>query len=171
MRHHAAMPCCTIDVEASGFGAASYPIEVGFVRDDGVSGCTLVRPLPEWTHWDESAARVHGIGRDALRRHGRAPAQVAAMLNRALAGRTVYCDGWAHDYPWLARLFDAAGCAPAFRLESAAVLVDRSIDPHEALQQLGDACRRARAALGGTRHRASADARALQWALREIGGG
>jgi hypothetical protein len=165
------MVCCTIDLEASGFGASSYPIEVGFVRDDGLSGCTLIRPLPEWTHWDEAAARVHGIGRDALQRHGRPPARVAAMLNGALAGRTVYCDGWAHDYPWLARLFDAAGCTPAFRLESAVALIDGSVDDQLALQRLGDACRRARATLGGARHRASADARALQWALNEIGGG
>jgi hypothetical protein len=35
-----------IDVEASGFGRGSYPIEVGFVLPDGEAVCTLVRPRP-----------------------------------------------------------------------------------------------------------------------------
>ncbi|MDH4052370.1 MAG: hypothetical protein OEU93_12420 [Rubrivivax sp.] len=156
------MPC-TLDIEASGFGRDSYPIEVGFVRDDGFSLCTLIRPQPDWTHWDASAAGLHGISRDTLQRHGRPVAEVARALNEALAGCTVYCDGWAHDYPWLGRLFDAADAVPAFRLESAACLL-----PGGALDALGAACLRARAELGVQRHRASVDARVLQRALRSL---
>jgi hypothetical protein len=37
-------------------------------------------------------------------RHGRAVAEVAQTLNDDLTGRTVYCDGWAHDYAWLGAL-------------------------------------------------------------------
>jgi hypothetical protein len=153
----------TLDIEASGFGRFGYPIEVGYARDDGLSWCTLIRPEPEWTHWDASAAVLHGITRDALLRHGRPAAEVARALNAALAGRMVYCDGWAHDYPWLARLFDAAGIVPAFRLESAARLL-----PGDDLGALGAALSNARAELGPQRHRASADARVLQRALRSL---
>jgi hypothetical protein len=116
------MPC-TLDIEASGFGPGSYPIEVGFVRDDGHSWCTLIRPEPGWTHWDGAAAALHGITRATLDAHGRPAAAVARALNEALAGTTVYCDGWAHDYAWLATLFDAARLRPSFRLENLRALL------------------------------------------------
>ncbi|MBT9487785.1 MAG: hypothetical protein IV093_09780 [Rubrivivax sp.] len=151
---------CTLDIEASGFGRHSYPIEVGYVRDDGLAWCTLIRPLPEWTHWDDAAARMHGIPRDALLMHGRAPAAVARALNEGLAGRTVYCDGWAHDYTWLNALFEAAGFAPSFKLESVQRLLD---DQH--LPALDPALQRLRAGSAQQRHRASSDARVLQQAL------
>ena len=47
--HKIKMPSI-IDVEASGFGAASYPIEIGVVRYDGAKWCKLLRPLDDWTH-------------------------------------------------------------------------------------------------------------------------
>jgi hypothetical protein len=151
---------CTLDIEASGFGRHSYPIEVGYVRDDGQAWCTLIRPLPEWTHWDDAAARMHGISRESLLMHGRPPAAVARALNEGLAGRTVYCDGWAHDYTWLNALFEAAGFAPSFKLESVQRLLD---DQH--LPALDPALQRLRAGRAQPRHRASSDARVLQQAL------
>lgn len=154
----------TLDIEASGFGRHGYPIEVGFVRDDGQSWCTLIQPQPGWTHWDPQAAGLHGITREALLQHGRTADVVCRKLNEDLAGRTVYCDGWAHDYPWLARLYDAADMHPSFRLESVLCLLD---DPARSrldavLQDLRTTQRR---------HRASGDARVLQQALaRAIAG-
>jgi hypothetical protein len=161
----ATVPPCVLDIEASGFGGRSYPIEIGYVLGDGRSRCTLVRPAPQWTHWDPAAERVHHIARATLLRHGRPAAEVARMLNDDLAGRTVYCDGWAHDYPWLAALFEEAGCSPGFRLESVMRLLD---EPR--LARLDAAHRDARQELGLTRHRASGDARALQLALLRLGG-
>lgn len=158
----AALPC-VIDIEASGFGRNSYPIEVGYVRDDGRAWCALVRPEADWTHWDDSAAGLHQIPRDAIVRHGRAAHDVAGRLNDALGGHTVYCDGWAHDYPWLARLFDAAGLTPRFRLEPVARLLDEA-----QLSRLDTVRARAFQVLGINRHRASSDARALQWALGQL---
>ncbi|GAB4036975.1 MAG: hypothetical protein Fur0014_04230 [Rubrivivax sp.] len=154
---------CTLDIEASGFGRHAYPIEVGYVRDDGQAWCTLIRPLPEWTHWDERAAGVHRIDRQTLLRHGRPPAAVAQALNEALAGRTVYCDAWAHDYTWLALLYEAAGLTRAFRLESVHRLLDDGLRA-----ALEPALQQARRADGGQRHRASHDARVLQRALGEV---
>jgi hypothetical protein len=102
-----------------------------------------VRPPGHWTHWDAEAERVHGISRELLARHGRDAAEVARMLNADLAGQTVYCDGWAHDFPWLALLFDEAGQAMHFRLESVARLF-----PDARLSQLDQARREAVADLG-----------------------
>lgn len=157
---------CVLDIEASGFGRGSYPIEIGWVLPDGRARCTLVRPAPHWTHWDPAAERMHCISRDTLHTHGRTPADVAARLNDDLGGLTVYCDGWAHDYPWLAALFDEAGRVPQFRLEPAARLLD---DAH--LARLPDARADALAELGVQRHRASNDARALQLALDRLASG
>ena len=154
---------CVIDIEASGFGRRSYPIEIGYVRDDGQAWCSLVRPAADWKHWDKQAERVHGIARPSLLQHGRPVADVARRLNDDLAGRTVYCDGWAHDYTWLGVLFEEAGLVPRFKLES----VNRLLDDAR-LARLDGERQRAFGALGIRRHRASSDARALQWALEQL---
>ncbi len=155
---------CVLDIEASGFGRHSYPIEIGWVLPDGSARCTLVRPAVPWTHWDPEAERVHGITRSTLLAHGHDPAEVAQRLNEELAGRTVYCDGWAHDYPWLGALFEEAGRVPRFSLQPAARLLD-----DERLARLPAQRTQALAELGVQRHRASNDARALQWALERLG--
>ncbi len=152
-----------IDIEASGFGGGSYPIEVGYVLPDGRAACMLVRPAAAWTHWDDRAEQVHGITRALLAAHGRAPTDVAHALNRDLAGLVVYCDGWAHDYAWLAALYEEADLRPAFKLESVGALFD---EPH--LARLDQARRDAMSQLGLQRHRASNDARALQRALAAV---
>lgn len=154
---------CVIDVEASGFGRGSYPIEVGFVLPDGVAVCTLVRPAAGWTHWDGAAERLHGLSRELLQRHGRPPAEVAALLNRHLAGATIYCDSWAHDYAWLAILFEEAGMRPAFQLRHLHELLDEAAAAH-----WDHACDDIRASLHIERHRASSDARVLQLALGRV---
>ena len=154
---------CVIDIEASGFGRHSYPIEIGYVREDGQAWCSLVRPAADWLHWDRQAERVHGIARPTLLQHGRAVAEVARRLNADLAGRTVYCDGWAHDYAWLGVLFEEAGLVPRFKLESVNRLLDDA-----GLARLDAERRLAFATLGIGRHRASTDARALQWALERL---
>jgi hypothetical protein len=151
---------CILDIEASGFGRQSYPIEVGYVRSDGLARCTLIRPASHWLHWDAQAEQVHHISRVNLLQHGQPANQVARMLNADLAGLLVYCDAWAHDYPWLAALFDEAGLNPAFRLESVRALLD---EPQ--LARLPELQIQARQELGLVRHRASNDARALQWAI------
>ncbi len=154
---------CVIDIEATGFGPHSHPIEVGFVRNDGLAWCSLIQPADDWQHWDASAEQVHGIARATLVQHGRPVAEVALCLNRNLAGRTVYCDAWAHDYPWLALLFETAGLVPTFKLESVTTLLDDA-----GLAQLGIERQQAFSRLGIKRHRASNDARALQYALQRM---
>lgn len=160
---YAISPPCVLDIEASGFGRRSYPIEFGYVTPQGRADCMLVRPPPMWTHWDPNAERVHGISREILQAHGRPPLEVALALNHALGGQTVYCDGWAHDYAWLAALFELVDRSPTFKLESINALLADS-----ALERLDEARHQVRAELGLGRHRASNDARALQCAVMRV---
>jgi hypothetical protein len=152
-----------MDVEASGFGRHSYPIEVGYVLPDGKTYCTLIRPEPTWTHWDPEAEHLHHISRETVLAKGRSAGDVARMLNDHLRGQTVYTDGWANDYSWVGALFDAADLSPGFRLENLhALLQDDEADRWHDTKQL------VRQALGGPRHRASTDARVLQQTLLRL---
>jgi hypothetical protein len=152
-----------LDIEASGFGRDSYPIEVGFVLPDGQSFCTLIRPAPTWTHWDPGAEEIHHITRETLARHGRSVDEVARLLNERLHGLTVFSDGWSNDYTWLAVLFDEAGQVPRFKLESLRKLLSDT----EA-NQWHDATTRQRAETTLPRHRASNDAKLLQMTLHRL---
>ena len=158
----ASLPC-VLDIEASGFGRGSYPIEIGFVLPDGTAYCTLIAPDDSWTHWDDEAERMHGISRSLLERHGRSAHEVAAELNQRLAGRAVYCDNWAHDYAWLARLFESAAIAPTFRLRHLRELMSERAAAH-----FDDAREVVARSLQLRRHRASSDARVLQLSLARV---
>lgn len=107
-----------VDVEASGFGGDSYPIEIGLALQDGSKFCTLIAPAPDWTHWDDEAETVHRISRDILETYGKPMRDVANFLNDILSGKTVYTDGWVVDKPWLTRLFHAAGVEMDFTVSS-----------------------------------------------------
>jgi hypothetical protein len=98
-----------------------------------------------------------------LEQRGRDPEEVARLLNDRLRGCTVYCDGWAHDYTWLAMLFDEAGLRPAFTLRHLRELIGEEDAP-----RWDHTCAEVRAHLQLTRHRASSDARVLQLALRQL---
>ncbi len=152
-----------LDVEASGFGRHSYPIEVGFVLPNGASYCTLIRPEPDWTHWDSAAEKLHHIPRATVLARGLPVPAVARELNQRLEGQTVYSDGWANDYSWIAALFDAAELAPHFKLENLRSLLqeDEAEHWHAVKQQVANE-------LGTPRHRASADARLLQATLLRL---
>lgn len=150
-------PPPVIDIEASGFGRAGFPIEVGLILPDGRAWCTLVRPPSDWTHWDPVAQDLHGITREQLTQHGMPVDEVARALNQWLSKRQVYTDSWAHDYPWLHRIFDAAGTLPRFRLESVRILLDEDQASRWASTRL-----QVSRSMHTTRHRASHDARVVQ---------
>ena len=115
-----------IDIEASGFGGASYPIEVGLVMEDGKKFCSLILPAPEWTHWDEEAEKVHNIERSILEVYGKEPKEVATLLNELLDRKTVYTDGWVVDKPWITTLFYEAGINMSFEVSSLEMILSES---------------------------------------------
>lgn len=149
-----------IDIEASGFGRGSYPIEIGVCLSDGQCHCFLIRPEPEWTHWTEEGQQTHCIERKTLMESGLSPREVAEQLNKKLAGRVLYCDAWGHDNSWLMKLYDAAGMWPNYKLESVRVLMSE-----EELNQYHEAFNHAEETLQLTRHRASSDAKLIQHTL------
>lgn len=154
------LPPAILDIEASGFGLGSYPIELGLILPDGRSWCSLVKPEPGWQHWDPNAAAVHKITREQLAQLGRPSAELAETLNDWLRGMVVYSDAWAHDYTWLNKLYDAAGRVPSFRLENLRALLSdaEAARWHELKLSIASG-------LNLTRHRASNDARLLQMTL------
>ena len=162
----AALPAPTVlDVEASGFGRNSYPIEIGFVLPNGHAYCSLIKPEANWTHWDQQAEATHHIPRNIVVERGLSVQAVARQLNEQLAGQTVYSDGWANDYSWLGALFDAADMTPSFKLENLrALLSDAEADQWHAVK--AEVTRER----GAQRHRASADARLLQLTLLRLRG-
>ncbi len=159
------LPAIT-DLEASGFGKGSYPIEVGFVLPQGEMYCTLIVPAPHWKHWDLEVENVHHITREVLHAHGETAPVVAQSLNQQLSGLTIYSDGWANDFSWLSLLFDEAEMTPSFRLDNLRSLLSdvQAAHWHSCKQTV-------LAELQVPRHRASTDARVLQLTLERLRGG
>jgi hypothetical protein len=147
-----------IDVEASGFGSGSYPIEIGVALDDGHKYCALIHPEPDWTDWDPAAEKVHRIPRDVLEAYGRPARAVAEALNELLASRTVYTDGWVVDKPWLSTLFQAARMPMQFHVSPLELILSES--QMACWHREKDALI---ASLDLSRHRASHDA----WVIQE----
>lgn len=147
-----------LDVEASGLGSKSWPIEVGWAFGDGKSSSFLVKPAPDWDDdaWEQSAERLHGISRHQLAKEGLDPTQACLLLNRALSNVRVYSDAPDWDGFWLFRLFAAGGVKQEFSLRDFGRLV----------RPLAGARRESVLARAGEiaprRHRAAADALHLQ---------
>jgi hypothetical protein len=110
---------CFLDVEATGFGPESYPIEIAWSDEHGEIHRCLIDPTPiaTWTHWDAEAERVHGIDRERLTRNGWAPDYVATRLTDDLGGKTIYTDAPDYDARWVGVLFSAVGQNMPFRFE------------------------------------------------------
>jgi hypothetical protein len=146
-----------IDVEASGFGAGSYPIEVGFILPDATAQCYLIRPEPEWVHWEPAAEALHGISRQLLLAQGHDVRDIARLLNDQLQGLDVYSDAWGNDQTWIARLFDAAEQRQLFRVRHLRQLMtDEQVHAWDRVKS------QVTTEMGLARHRASMDARILQ---------
>ncbi len=146
-----------LDIEASGFGRGSYPIEVGFVLPDGAVHCTLIRPQVHWTHWSEKAAELHKITRQNLLEIGKPCRQVAQWLNQNLRDHIVYSDAWSHDLSWLGKLFEEAEIPQMFRLESLTTILS-----DDQMKRWSDTRQQVLDKLQLERHRASTDARVIQ---------
>lgn len=103
-----------IDIEASGLGSHSYPIEIGISLSNGQQYQALIQPLADWSHWDQEAEALHGISRSDLFLYGKSLQEVCREINNLCAGQTLYSDCWVYDNTWLHQLFARAGMVPAF---------------------------------------------------------
>ena len=146
-----------IDVEASGFGTESYPIEIGFVMGSGKRYSTLIRPHEGWNHWDETAEKIHRIPRELLIKRGKPIKDVATQLNKMLRENTVYSDGWVVDKPWVSKLFYTARIPQRFFLSPLELILSESqMEVWHTVKQ------RVTRQIKKKRHRASIDAFIIQ---------
>jgi hypothetical protein len=151
------MQLAVIDLEASGFGRGSYPIEVGLALPDGSLQCMLIRPEQDWQHWDAEAEALHGIDRETLLKFGTDIKDVATLLNDWLSETTVYSDAWGNDSSWLGLLFETAGIVQRFKIESLrTVMSEVQVENWHCVKD------KIVQELSFQRHRASNDARILQ---------
>ena len=150
-------PPSIIDVEASGFGSKSYPIEIGVVRYDGAKWCKLIRPLDNWIHWDKDAEKLHGISREMLIAHGESSIKVCHELNAFLSNTIVYSDGWVVDSSWLIKLFSEASVPMSFSCRAIEYLLSES-----QMEHWHDVKTQIENSSGEKRHRASTDAMVIQ---------
>src|SRR5690606_11967625 len=98
-----------LDFEASSLSERSYPIEVGWVFEDGREEDHLIRPAPEWTDWDPSAEAIHGISRNELLERGRDHTAVAQRMVEVLAGHDLCASAPSWDGKWRSALVRASG--------------------------------------------------------------
>jgi hypothetical protein len=157
-----------LDFEASSLGKKSYPIEVGWVDENGEGQACLIRPASSWHDWDPAAEAVHGISRDHLLSDGESHEVVCARLIALWPGNTVYASAPSWDGHWLSMLLRAAGHPRHLvRLRDTQEVFDEALasrglggtDAEEAIKAA-----RLAAEAGGLAHRALADAR-REWQI------
>ncbi|BBB30162.1 hypothetical protein [Neptunomonas japonica] len=114
------VPVICIDIEASGLGPLSYPIEVAWKCGlTGASDLFLINPDTgyNWTQWDLSAADIHGITMDELLHKGISVNEACERLNQMLDGKMVTSDALDFDFFWMRRLFESAMMKPTFKMQ------------------------------------------------------
>lgn len=183
------MPLLFLDIEASSLSGTSYPIEVGWVHEDGQGESHLVRPESTWTDWDPAAEKLHGITRAQLCESGMPATEVAQRLVACLGsdGCALVSDSPQTDGVWLGRLMMVAGRQPLPLLDFDALcgeelrrLIEaaapkwslrramREQDIRREGQEIYDSVRTAEAMKSRVRHRALPDAQGLWWRWRRI---
>ncbi|MFC3077921.1 hypothetical protein ACFODL_07465 [Phenylobacterium terrae] len=165
-----------LDFEASSLADDSYPIEVGWVFEDGRREEHLIRPAPGWTDWAADAAAVHRLTRERLLSEGEPHEAVARRILEVLGDNEVYVSAPSWDGKWLSVLLRAAGLPrhamrfkPTAEAHAAAIAEAWGRDPTpEEVEGLVTLARLA-VATEPVRHRALADAEQELRLWREVG--
>lgn len=97
-----------LDFEASSLAKKSYPIEVGWVFENGADAAYLIRPAPNWTDWNKASAAIHGITRDELAT-ATPHDEVARIMVEQLVGHDLFASAPSWDGKWLSALLRAGG--------------------------------------------------------------
>lgn len=150
-----------IDIEASGLGPDSYPIEIAIFDGGDLSESFLLNPetAEGWDYWDPIAEEcIHKISYQSLVEEGKDVFLSIIRLNKLLEGKILYSDAVSSDGFWVDRLFDQALDRPkTFEIRSIYSLFKPEFE---------DAVRDTKEALmGEIAHRALADCKAIHQAL------
>ncbi|MEP3562017.1 MAG: hypothetical protein ABJM19_11265 [Marinobacter sp.] len=100
-----------LDIEASGIGNGSYPVEIAWSRVDGSqSFSALINPdsVDGWEGWSDEAIR-RGLTRKECCERGEPAAYVARQVSRLLTDYPVFSESPVQDQKWLDALFTAIG--------------------------------------------------------------
>ncbi len=114
------IPVICIDIEASGLGPGSYPIEIAWKCGlTGDSDSFLIDPATgyNWTDWDPAAEDLHHITVDELLAEGVSVREACKRPNTRLHGKTLTCDAVDFDYFWIRRLYESARMNPSFEVQ------------------------------------------------------
>ena len=112
------MTLIIVDVEASSLLPGGFPIEIGWVLEDGVGESHLIKPADDWLDskrghpgWSVESERIHGISLQTLLEDGEPVEAVARRAEAVLTPSTVLAcsDAPSYDAAWLQRLFEAGG--------------------------------------------------------------
>jgi hypothetical protein len=109
-----------IDIEASGFGLKSYPIEIAWRSEDGSFDSFLIIPHEKWTFWCKDAEKnVHHISRETLFNNGISIDDACLRLNKILGRKTLYSDNAKFDQMWIDDLFYYSSLVihPSFKIK------------------------------------------------------
>lgn len=157
-----APPIAFLDFEASGLGAGSWPVEIGWAFESGACESHLIKPVSDWpmSAWDPKAEKMHGIPYERLLAQGEDINSVCKRLNATLGNALIYSDAPDWDSYWLYRLFGASPLKPAFRLRDYGRLMRPLVAGRESAL-FAEADR-----LAPRTHRAAADALHLQTLYR-----
>lgn len=154
-----------LDIEASGLGEHSYPIEIGVCASGEQAQSWLIQPMDDWTFWDDYAEQnIHRISRQQLNTQGLPAAKVANTLNALFKNETLHVDSLHMDEFWINVLFMDAGIKRAFTVEFLGALLNESqLEKMYALQKEYRDIQKSQ----GKRfnhHRAGDDAQMILWA-------
>ena len=148
-------PFLFVDIEASSLSDKSYPIEIGWVDENGKGAALLILPPAPWIDWSEEVERLHGISCSILVRKGLAADIVAERFLVAASNRRLVSDASGFDKRWLERLCCQAGkkAPPILPVETAwAEAMEKTLNAFASPQEKTD-------------HAFSRLARAKQWAM------
>lgn len=111
-----------VDLEASSLLPGGFPIEIGWVDQDGRGESYLIRPTEEWIDsgygWSHQSEAVHGINLETLMREGAPPEEVARRAADVMSPRhcMVFSDAPGYDGGWLETLMHEGGEKRTVRL-------------------------------------------------------
>jgi hypothetical protein len=174
-----------VDFEASSLEQGSFPIEIGWVNEDGVGESHLIRPEPHWSGWDDKSERIHGISREMLEDEGKPAAWVARRVLEVLHPdrATGISDAPEFDGSWLNMLLGVVhpssppillGLNTVLRQEVASLLERlvsdgmRVMEAKEAVVGMVRQVEEDEIARPRVRHRALPDAEGLRWRWAEV---
>lgn len=148
-----------IDIEASGFGLGSYPIEFAWGNSAIGISSFLINPaqLNDWTHWSDESEQVHCIPRATLLTDGINPLLAWTRISELFALYRVYSDNPPYDAGWLDAFSVLGVDTSVIQVHDTGDIIRRNLNDQGNLCSSVEEIYRQAAAVTPPTHRADAD--------------